>query len=126
MIKLVELLNELDKPENVYEPGYSPEEQDKEFLKRGYRMTGTTIDPETGKSSSNVEQLAQFERISNELSDIMAQIRPLKRLIAGKKDTLIKQIKTKATDIVSDLGRAQTAINDLKGFIEMLKDYNAE
>ena len=126
MIKLAELLNELDKPENIYEPGYSPEEQDKEFLKKGYRMSGTTIDPETGRSTSNVEQLAQFGKISNELSDIMKQIRPLKRLIARKEDVLLKQIKAMASGIISDLGSAQTAINDLSGLINMLKDSNAE
>jgi translation initiation factor 2 gamma subunit (eIF-2gamma) len=122
MIKLAELLNELDKPEQMYVPGFSPEEQDKEFLKKGYRMVGTTIDPETGRSSSNVEQIAQFNKISNELSSIMRQIRPLKRLIAGKEDMLLRQIKNKATDIVSDLGKAQTAINDLSGLIDILKN----
>jgi len=122
MIKLAELLNELDKPEQMYVPGFSPEEQDKEFLKKGYRMVGTTIDPETGRSSSNVEQIAQFNKISNELSSIMKQIRPLKRLIAGKEDMLLRQIKNKATDIVSDLGKAQTAINDLSGLIDILKN----
>lgn len=122
MIKLAELLNELDKPENIYIPGSSPEEQDKEFLKKGYRMVGTTIDPKTGKSTSNVEQVAQFNKISNELSDIMKQIRPLKRLIARKEDILLRQIKNKATDIISDLGKAQTAINDLNGLIKILKD----
>jgi len=122
MIKLAELLNELDKPEQIYIPGTSPEEQDKEFIKKGYRMVGTTIDPETGRSSSNVEQIAQFNKISNELSDMMKQIRPLKRLIARKEDTLLKQIKNKATDIVSDLGKAQTAINDLSGLIDILKN----
>jgi hypothetical protein len=122
MIKLAELLNELDKPEQMYVPGFSPEEQDKEFLKKGYRMVGTTIDPETGRSSSNVEQIAQFNKISNELSSIMRQIRPLKRLIAGKEDMLLRQIKNKATDIVGDLGKAQTAINDLSGLIDILKN----
>jgi hypothetical protein len=126
MIKLVELLNELDKPENIYEPGYSPEEQDKEFLKKGYRMVGTTIDPETGRSTSNIEQLAQFGKISNELSDIMKQIRPLKRLIARKEDKLLRQIKAMATGIISDLGKAQTAINDLSGLIKILKSSNGE
>jgi translation initiation factor 2 gamma subunit (eIF-2gamma) len=124
MIKLAELLNELDKPEQIYIPGYSPEEQDKEFLKKGYRMVGTTIDPETGRSTSNVEQVAQFDEISNELSSIMKQIRPFKRLIANKEDRLIQQIKIKATNIISDLGKAQTAINDLSGLINILKTSN--
>jgi hypothetical protein len=124
MIKLIDLLNEVEKPENIYVPGSSPEEEDREFLKKGYRMTGTTIDPETGKSSSNVEQIAQFNKISNELSDIMAQIRPLKRLIARKEDELLKQIKAKATNIVSDLRKAQTAINDLSGLVDILKKSN--
>jgi hypothetical protein len=126
MIKLAELLNELDKPENIYVPGYSPEEQDKEFLKKGYRMVGTTIDPETGRSTSNVEQLAQFGEISNELSNIMKQVRPLKRLIARKEDKLLRQIKAMATSIISDLGKAQTAINDLSGLIKILKSSNGE
>jgi hypothetical protein len=121
MIKLAELLNELDKPEQIYVPGSSPEEQDKEFLKKGYRMVGTTIDPETGRSSSNVEQVAQFNKISNELSDIMKQIRPLKRLAGSEEDRLIKNIKIKATRIVSLLREAQTEINDLSGLIDILK-----
>jgi hypothetical protein len=121
MIKLTHLIKELDKPENIYTPGSSPEEQDKEFLKKGYRMVGTTIDPETGRSSSNVEQVAQFNKISNELSDIMKQIRPLKRLSGDEEDRLVKNIKIKATRIVSLLREAQTEINDLNGLVDILK-----
>jgi hypothetical protein len=120
MIKLVDLLNEIEKPENIYNPGQSPEEGDMDFLTKGYRMTGTTIDPETGKSSSNVEHLAPFSKISNELGNIMKQISPLKRLTANKKDTLITDIKTKATDIISNLRTIQTAVNDLNGYIDIL------
>jgi hypothetical protein len=120
MIKLTDLLNEIEKPENIYTPGFSPEEEDKEFLKKGYRMVGTTIDPETGKSSSNVEHLAQFSKISNDLSNIMKQISPLKRLIPNKKDVLLTDIKDKATYIVSTLRQVQTAINDISGHIDMI------
>jgi hypothetical protein len=120
MIKLVDLLNEIEKPENIYNPGQSPEEEDMDFLTKGYRMTGTTIDPETGKSLSNVEHLAPFSKISNELGNIMKQISPLKRLTANKKDTLITDIKTKATNIISNLRTIQTAVNDLNGYIDIL------
>jgi hypothetical protein len=120
MIKLADLLNEIEKPENVYNPGQSPEEEDIDFLTKGYRMTGTTIDPETGKSISSVEYLASFSEINNELSSIMKQIRPFKRLIANEKDTLVTNIKTKATYIISNLTTIQTAINDLNGYIDTL------
>ena len=124
MIKLINLLNEIEKPENIYVPGSSPEEQDREFLKKGYRMIGTNINPETGASTSNVEHIAQFGKISNDLSSIMKQIRPFKRLIARKDDELLKQIKAMAANIISDLGKAQTTINDLSGLIDILKDPN--
>jgi hypothetical protein len=50
----------------------------------------------------------------------MKQIRPFKRLIANEKDTLVTNIKTKATYIISNLTTIQTAINDLNGYIDTL------
>ena len=120
MIKLADLLNEIEKPENIYNPGQSPEEEDKEFLQKGYRMVGTTIDPETGKSSSNVEHLAQFSKISNDLSNIMKQISSLKRLTPNKKDILLTNTIDKATYIVSTLRTVQTAINDINDYIDKI------
>ena len=121
MIKLVELLNELDKPENIYTPGYTPEEQDKEFLKKGYRMVGTTIDSETGKSTSSIEQIAQFDKISKNLSDMMAEIRPIAGLIVKEEDIALKQIKAKAMVAISFLGQAQKAVNNVKGLVKRVK-----
>ena len=119
MIKLTDLINELDKPENMYTPGYNPEKEDKEFLKKGYRMAGTTIDPETGKSTSNVEYLADFNTISGNLSEIIKQVRPLKSLTGN--DNLTKSIKNNSTELTKRLSEARRLANVLSGLIELYK-----
>jgi len=119
MIKLVDLLNELDKPEQMYVSGFSPENYDMDFLKKGYRMTGTTIDPETGKSTSNVEQVADFKRISNMLGEMLQEIRPLRGLIGEQ--PYIKTIRTQSAELVEHLNKAQALSKSLKGYLKRIQ-----
>ena len=119
MIKLVDLLNEADKPENIYVPGYSLENDDMDFLKKGYRMTGTTIDPETGKSTSNVEQVADFKRISNILGEMLQEIRPLRGLVGEQ--PYVKTIRTQSAELVEYLNKAQALSKSLKGYLKRIQ-----
>jgi hypothetical protein len=76
MIKLTDLLNELDKPENIYAPGESPKTDD--FLQKGFRIKGTSVNPETGTVTSDVEYLPAFEQVRRDLLKYRKEFQPFK------------------------------------------------
>lgn len=78
MIKLTDLIKEIDKPEQIYAPGYEPEAGTDDFIKRGFRTTKTTIDPETGASMSTVEYLPSFEKVRKDLLKYRKEFQPFK------------------------------------------------
>ena len=43
------------------------EEDDEEFIQRGFRTTPTEIDPETGTVTSKVEYIPSFEKVRRDL-----------------------------------------------------------
>ena len=78
MYKLLEILKELEKPENIYAPGYKPsEEADDDFIKKGYK-TITTVNPETGRAESEVLYLPKFDEIRKNIIKDRKEIQPFK------------------------------------------------
>jgi hypothetical protein len=65
MIKLADILDEIYVE---YPRGYEPPEDD--FIMKGFRTGEPEIDPETGKSTSNVTYLPDLVKVYSELRDI--------------------------------------------------------
>ena len=114
MIKLTDLIKEIEKPENIYAPGYNPKEPDDELIQKGFRTTGTVINPETGTSTSNVEYLPKFDKIKKDLGDTAKMVRPFK----FKTDQSIAMIAKK---LVTALNKAQELTGILDGLIKAEK-----
>ena len=109
MIKLTDLINELDKPENIYAPGANSEAPSDEFLQRGYRMTNTTIDPETGKTFSDVEYLPEFDRIKMEIGNFAKTFRTYK--FSSNPD--IASVATKLVTALNKADQLTTVLNNM-------------
>jgi hypothetical protein len=112
MIKLTDLIKELGKPENIYNPGVNPEEPSDDFLKKGFRMKDTMTNPETGASMSDVEYLPNFDRIKMELGNFAKTFRTYK--FSADPD-----IASVATKLVTSLNKADQLTTVLK---EMIKN----
>jgi hypothetical protein len=76
MIKLTDLIKELDKPENIYASG--EKEQADDFLQKGFRTKNSTINPETGTVSTDVEYLPAFETVRRDLLKYRKEFQPFK------------------------------------------------
>lgn len=111
MIKLTNLIKELGKPENIYAPGVNPEEPNDDFLKRGFRMKGTAIDPETGRSVSSVEYLPDFDRTKMQIGEFAKTFRTYK--FSADPD-----IASVATKLVTALNKADQLTTVLKNMIK--------
>ena len=109
MIKLTDLIKELEKPEQIYAPGAQHEEtSDEDFLKKGFRTKKTTIDPETGAVSSEVEYLPSFERVRRDLLKFRKEFQPFKfhpnePIAKSAKD--LNTLLTKAANLVFALDK---------------------
>lgn len=114
MIKLTNLINEIEKPENVYAPGQGPEASNIE--KKGFRLKNTTIDPETGKSSSEVEYEPKLKQIAADLESYREEFK-----IVSKSNT--EEIKTLAENIDTALHRIAKAMYKLNEMIQYKKRY---
>ena len=78
-MKLVDILKELDKPENIYNPGVNPSQgSDDDMLKRGFKLGKPTVDPETGTSVTDVTYLPEFEQIRRDILSMRRQFQPFK------------------------------------------------
>lgn len=76
MIKLIDLLNELSKPENIYNGGNTDPKDD--YLQQGFRTKQTDVNPETGTISSKVEYLPSFEQVRRDLMKYRKEFQPFK------------------------------------------------
>jgi hypothetical protein len=112
MIKLQDLINELGKPENIYSPGINPEEPSDDFLKRGFRLKGTSVNPVTGASMSDVEYLPEFDKIKMDIGNFAKTFRTYK--FSADPD-----IASVATKLVTALNKADQLTTVLK---EMTKN----
>jgi hypothetical protein len=107
MIKLTDLLNELEKPENIYLPGEGPKTTD-DFLQKGFRIKGTTVNPETGAVTSDVEYLPAFEQVRRDLLKYRKEFQPFKfhpneSIAKTSKD--LNTLLTKAANLVFALDK---------------------
>jgi len=106
MIKLTDLIKELDKPENVYAPGEGPEIDS--FLKQGFRTKQTSINPETGTISSEVEYLPAFEQVRRDLLKYRKEFQPFKyhpNEAVAKTAKDLNTLMTKAANLVFALDK---------------------
>jgi len=108
MIKLTDLISELEKPKNIYAPGIEPEASNDDFLKQGFRTKGTTINPETGTISSEVEYLPAFEKVRKDLLKYRKEFQPFKfhpneSIAKSAKD--LNTLLTKAANLVFALNK---------------------
>ena len=67
MIKLTDLIQELEKPKQVYAQGKEPNFADDKFFKQGFKLGEPEVDPETGAVSSTVKYLPKFEDIRKDI-----------------------------------------------------------
>ena len=104
MIKLTDIIQELEKPKNLYSP--TPEE---EFLTKGYRTTVTNVDPETGRSESAVEYLPEFKKIGLDIKKT-AEVFKYYQNSDNKK---IAELATNLTKAVFKVSKAIFALNDM-------------
>jgi len=101
MIKLIPILNELapPKPENIYSAGGGGKFDDDEFIKRGYRMSKPSVDPETGKIGTDVEYLPDIEKIRVKLMQYRKEFQPYKFSSNNDISKLAKEINTSLTKL---------------------------
>ena len=67
MIKLINLIQELEKPKQIYAPGKEPNYPEDKFMQQGFKLGEPEIDPETGASVTTVTYLPRFENIRKDL-----------------------------------------------------------
>jgi hypothetical protein len=77
MIKLTELINELEKPKQIYATGKTPEYDDK-FMQQGFKLGKPEIDPVTGTQMTTVKYLPKFEEIRREIIKNRKEFQPFK------------------------------------------------
>jgi hypothetical protein len=101
MIKLIDLLNELEKPEQIYAPGQDPETAiaDDELMKRGFKLGKPEINPETGTSSSTVIYLPNFEQIRRQILSMRKEFQPFKFSSNADIAKVSKDINTNMTKL---------------------------
>jgi hypothetical protein len=109
MIKLTDLINELGKPENIYAPGVNPEAPSDDFLQKGFRLKGTTVDPETGKLFSDVEYLPEFDKIKMDIGNFAKTFRTYK----FSADPDIASVATKLVTALNKADQLTTVLNNM-------------
>lgn len=102
MIKLIDLL-ELEKPANIYAPGFDEEDTNDDFIKKGYRTKTTSINPETGTVSSDVEYLPTFEEIRKKMIQFRKEFQPFRYYDNPNISKLAKEINTSLTKISNSI-----------------------
>lgn len=98
MIKLVDILNELEKPSQVYAPGFQPEKGD-DIIQRGFQLQPSEVDPETGTVTSTVKYLPKFEQIRRDVLKMRKEFQPFKYSSNEDIAKLAKDINTNMTKL---------------------------
>lgn len=117
MIKLLQLLKELEKPTQIYAPGKEPGD-DADFEKQGFRLSDTEIDPTTGASTSVVEYAPELKKIVTELGKYLKSFRYYKKYYKEYKHADIRDAAEKAIEALSV---ARETIKTLNARIEEKK-----
>ena len=98
MIKLTDIIQELDVPTNIYASGIK-QSPDDEFMKTGMRMSKPIIDPETGASTSTVEYLPAFEKVRRDVLKMRKEFQPFKFSSDPDIAKISKNINTHLTQV---------------------------
>jgi len=110
MIKLTSLIEEI----YVEKPGPEDTAPSQEFVKKGFSLGKTTVDPETGAVSSDVTYLPPFEKIRTDIVRYRKEFQPFKYY---SNDNIAKSAK----DINTLLTKAANLIFALEKMIELEK-----
>ena len=78
MIKLTELINELDKPNQIYATGKTPGYVDDKFMQQGFKLGEPETNPVTGAQMTTVKYLPKFEEIRREILKNRKEFQPFK------------------------------------------------
>lgn len=79
MIKLKDIIQELDKPANIYAPGQSAvKDTNDDMMKRGFKLGTPTVNPETGASTTTVTYLPAFEQSRRDILTMRKEFQPFK------------------------------------------------
>lgn len=117
MIKLNDLLKELNKPSNVYAPGMEPkDEPNEEFFKKGFKITNKDINSETGTITSDVEYLPEFDQIKTQLLKFKKEFQSFKFSTYPDVSKLSKEINTSLTKVSNMISTLDKMIEFHKKF----------
>ena len=94
MIKLKDLLDEA-----VYVQTPDGEEGDDTLMKKGFKLSKPTVDPETGAVSTDVEYLPEFEQIRRQILTMRKQFQPFKFSADDNVAKVAKEINTNMTKL---------------------------
>ena len=97
MIKLIYILNELEKPSQIYAPGQKPGNEP--LIQRGFELTSSEVDPETGTVTSTVKYLPKFEQIRRDVLKMRKEFQPFKYSANPDIAKLAKDINTNMTKL---------------------------
>jgi hypothetical protein len=98
MIKLIDILNELEKPSRIYVSN-PPEANDDEIIQRGFKLGTPEVDPETGTVTSTVQYLPNFEKVRREVLKMRKEFQPFKYSANPDIAKLSKDINTNLTKL---------------------------
>jgi hypothetical protein len=100
MIKLLDILNELEypvtNPEGEKIAGFKPKGDSNAFNK-GYKSIKTYVDPETGQSTTEFEALPKFDEVRRKLLHYRTEFQPFKYSANTDIAKLAKDINTYLT-----------------------------
>ena len=91
MIKLTDLV------EAIYTD--KPEGPDDDLMKQGFKLGQSTIDPETGTSTTNVVYLPKFEQIRRQILSLRKEFQPFKFSSNPDIAGVAKEINTNMTKL---------------------------
>lgn len=114
MIKLTDLINELERPKQIYASEYKPEKTEDDFIKKGFKLGEPEINPETGTVTTSVQYLPKFEEIRRDLIKKRKEFQPFK--FSSNPD-----IAKLSKDINTNLTKLNNMIYALEGMIKLQK-----
>jgi len=97
MIKLIDILNELEKPSQIYSPGQKPD--DEPLIQRGFELASSEVDPETGTVTSTVKYLPKFEQIRRDVLKMRKEFQPFRYSSNPDIAKVAKDINTNMTKL---------------------------
>jgi hypothetical protein len=106
MIKLINILKELEKPSQVYTTTNPPEE---DFIQKGFKLGKPEINPETGSTTTTVTYLPKFKQMRVDLIQKRNNIKPFK--FSANPD--IVKVATEADRMIGKLSQLIFALDKM-------------